>query len=202
METYFERLFTFHATGSESDDGEGMKWPVNTLRSEDMAGAGFFFTGNETQTPDSVTCFSCKMQAWQWKRKDDPFDEHSSGSPNCEYVTTQQFEDRHNLFLMEKEGKKASKQSSPDTLDGPATPPETPTKPKATTKRYQYRRKMVLSPIYTVYDSCPTNEQTQETVHRDTDKQPVEIAITAGDTKFTIQVTDVSPRGTKRLRID
>ncbi|KAK2737461.1 baculoviral iap repeat-containing protein 3 [Colletotrichum kahawae] len=140
MDTYFERLFTFHATGSESGDGEGRSWPVNTLRPEDMAGAGFYFTGNETQTPDSVTCFSCKMQAWQWKRKDDPFDEHSSGSPNCDYVT--------------------------------------------------------------IYDSAPADTQAQNAVHHDTSKQPVEIAITAGSTKFTIQVTDVGPRGTKRLRVD
>ncbi|KAF5520152.1 Baculoviral IAP repeat-containing protein 7 [Colletotrichum aenigma] len=199
METYFERLFTFHATGSESGDGEGMKWPVNTLRPEDMAGAGFFFTGNETQTPDSVTCFSCKMQAWQWKRNDDPFDEHSSGSPNCDYVTTEQFEDRHKLFLMDRESKNASKQNSPAALEAPATPPETPTKPKTIRKP---KRKMAMSPIVTIYDSAPADNQAQNAVHHDTGKQPVEIAITAGDSKFTIQVTDVSPRGTKRLRVD
>ncbi|KAF5497011.1 Baculoviral IAP repeat-containing protein 3 [Colletotrichum siamense] len=199
MDTYFERLFTFHTTGSESGDGEGMKWPINTLRPEDMAGAGFYYTGIETKTSDSVTCFSCQMQAWKWKRKDNPFTEHSTGSPKCEYVTTQQFDDRHNLFLMEKEGKKASKQSSPDTLDGPATPPETPTKPKTIRRP---KRKMAMSPIVTIYDSAPADNQAQNAVHHDTGRQPVEIAITAGNTKFTIQVTDVSPRGNKRLRVD
>ncbi|KAF4829241.1 hypothetical protein CGCSCA4_v014642 [Colletotrichum siamense] len=162
-----------------------------------MAGAGFRYTGERRHQADSVTCDFCEMQAWAWEAKDDPFEEHQTGSPNCQYLTTQLFKDRHKVFLLKREATDKASPAASNTVDEILTPPVTPVKPKTGRKPgRKSARSMVLSPNVTVYDSSPANEQTQDAVHQDTGKQPVEITITAGSTKITIQVTDVSPRGT------
>ncbi|KAH0431018.1 hypothetical protein CcaCcLH18_07432 [Colletotrichum camelliae] len=185
-------------------DGEAERWPVDSLRPEDMAGAGFRYTGGRRHQVDSVTCDVCEMQAWAWEAKDDPFDEHLAGSPQCEYLTTQLFKDCHKIFLLKREATDKASPAASNTVDEILTPPVTPIKPKAGRKPGRKPgRSMVLSPIVTVYDSTPSDDQKHNAVHRETENSPIEIAITAGGTKFTIQVTDVaSPRGTKCRRID
>ena len=58
-------------------------WPRTApVCSEDLAEAGFFYTGRS----DVVRCFTCGTSINQWLPGDVPIDEHARHSPNCAYV--------------------------------------------------------------------------------------------------------------------
>ncbi|KAF9869871.1 baculoviral iap repeat-containing protein 3 [Colletotrichum karsti] len=188
METYSARLLSFYpnATGSEpEDEAEAGAWPITTLRGEDMAGAGFYFTGS-TKTPDSVTCHSCKLQAWKWEEKDDPFAQHKVGSPNCDYIATDEFEDCHRVFLARQEAKQ-----SIEALTPPPTPAKPLRKPRGPSKK-----KIALSKIMTVCDVAPSYTQDHTAMSQQgSDSKPIDISITAGDSRITIQINNDGLRG-------
>lgn len=53
-----------------------------------MAEAGFIFIGSSSD-PDAVTCFFCGKELSGWADTDDPWKEHLSHSPNCEFALMQ-----------------------------------------------------------------------------------------------------------------
>ncbi|KAI1729794.1 inhibitor of apoptosis domain-containing protein [Ditylenchus destructor] len=68
----------------------GTKWRFDKLKngatctSKNLAKAGFYCTGTPKE-PDSAKCFICLHELW-WESNDDPFKEHQSHSPDCEFV--------------------------------------------------------------------------------------------------------------------
>lgn len=50
-----------------------------------MAEAGFVFIGSAKE-PDSVKCFFCNKHLDGWEKDDDPWKEHLSHSPKCEFA--------------------------------------------------------------------------------------------------------------------
>ncbi|XP_075221371.1 death-associated inhibitor of apoptosis 1-like [Lycorma delicatula] len=44
--------------------------------------AGFYFTG----VMDSVACFECGVEIFEWLDNDNPFKEHKKASPDCKMV--------------------------------------------------------------------------------------------------------------------
>ncbi|KXH25550.1 hypothetical protein CNYM01_00331 [Colletotrichum nymphaeae SA-01] len=160
-------------------DGKPGRWTHSLPSPEDMAGAGYRFEGNQKVGGDIVVCDFCTMQAWAWERKDDPFAQHME-SKSCEYVDSEMFRELHDKFL-QKQGKNKKLD------DMMLTPPATPTK-----KSYKPRRKLRFSPIITMYQSMPTEEADPETANS---KKPVEIAVSAGQTRVVIQITDGGERG-------
>ncbi|KAL2875693.1 hypothetical protein SGCOL_009157 [Colletotrichum sp. CLE4] len=183
MDEFCVRLLSYFDRGM---DGKPGRWPHSLPSPEYMAGAGFRFQSDQKDKGDIVTCDFCRMQAWAWERKDDPFAHHKE-SKGCEFIDSDIFHQHHDSFLRKKsEGNKAA--------DSLSSPPPTPTK-----KSHKPRRKLVLSPIVTVYDSVSTEEADRKTVN---DNKPVEIAVSIGQTKIVIQVIDDSERDTKRTRLE
>ncbi|KXH66896.1 hypothetical protein CSAL01_03149 [Colletotrichum salicis] len=176
MDEFCVRLLSYFDRGM---DGKPGRWPHSLLSAEDMAGAGFRLQGNQKEGSDIVVCDFCTMQAWAWERKDNPFAQHK-GSASCEYVDSDMFREHHDKFLQKQSENK-------NTGDLMLTPPATPAK-----KCYKSRRKLRLSPIITIYNTMPTREADLEPIQ---DKKPVEIAVSTGQTKIVIQITDASKRG-------
>lgn len=50
-----------------------------------MAEAGFYWCGTETE-PDIATCFLCNKVLDGWEAEDNPWTEHKSHAPQCEFV--------------------------------------------------------------------------------------------------------------------
>ncbi|KAK0377644.1 hypothetical protein CLIM01_04974 [Colletotrichum limetticola] len=176
MDEFCVRLLSYFDRGM---DGKPGRWPHSLPSPEDMAGAGYRFEGNREVGGDIVVCDFCTMQAWAWERKDDPFAQHME-SKSCEYVDSEVFRDHHDKFL-QKQGE--NKKMDDLMLTPPATPAKRPYKP---------RRKLRLSPIVTVFDSMPTEEADAKAVNN---SKPVEIAVSAGETKILIKITDGGERG-------
>lgn len=57
-------------------------WSVDFIEINDLAEAGFFYTGNE----DKVVCFSCGCGLKGWEDGDVPLEEHKKTSEDCEYL--------------------------------------------------------------------------------------------------------------------
>ncbi|XP_067410201.1 baculoviral IAP repeat-containing protein 7 isoform X1 [Emydura macquarii macquarii] len=71
METEAMRLATFQ------------NWPPYTeLYPEQLARAGFFYTGQD----DTVRCFYCDGSLRNWELGDDPWREHAKWFPRCEFL--------------------------------------------------------------------------------------------------------------------
>ncbi|KAF6785373.1 baculoviral Iap repeat-containing protein 3 [Colletotrichum musicola] len=181
MSDYSQRLATFYADGP---DGQPNTWPIAHIRPEDMAGAGFRFAAEGFNNSDAVVCDECRLHAWSWERKDNPFQQHRDGARQCSYVGTETFERHHGEFL--------ANAASREVVDAPMTPPATP--PKRT---YKSRRRIKLSPIMTVCSTSPSNDQVFSTTRQEESRaEPVEVSISAGGTTVIIQVTaDVGMKG-------
>ncbi|KAF6807857.1 baculoviral Iap repeat-containing protein 3 [Colletotrichum sojae] len=181
MSDYSQRLATFFADGP---DGQPNIWPIAHIRPEDMAGAGFRFAGEGFENSDAVTCDECKLHAWSWEKKDDPFQQHRDGARHCSYVDTEAFERHHREFL--------ANAASVEAIDAPMTPPATP--PKRT---YKSRRRIKLSPIMTVCNTSPSDDKVFSTARQDQSRaEPVEVSVSAGGATVIIQVTaDVGMKG-------
>ncbi|KAK2002788.1 hypothetical protein LX36DRAFT_212949 [Colletotrichum falcatum] len=188
MDEFCVRLLSFFERGT---DGKPGRWPHPALSPEDMAGAGFRLQGSQPRSGDNVVCDFCRLQAWKWETKDDPFDQHKDASPACEYVNSDIFHGYHGVFVRKQlEVKEAGQR--------PMSPPATPTK-----KSYRPRRRMVLSPIVTVYESAPASQETKASRKPQEELQtPTEIAVTAGGVEVVIRVCDQGARGTKRIRCE
>ncbi|XP_017084734.1 baculoviral IAP repeat-containing protein 5 [Drosophila eugracilis] len=50
-----------------------------------MAEAGFYWTGNKREN-DTATCFVCGKTLDGWEAKDDPWWEHQTHAPQCEFA--------------------------------------------------------------------------------------------------------------------
>ncbi|KAH7363373.1 hypothetical protein B0T11DRAFT_329353 [Plectosphaerella cucumerina] len=147
--TYFEDYRTYIC-----------KWPREFPTPEEMAGAGF--TYNPTGTwADNVHCDSCKMDAFSWVAKDDPFKQHSDCEPRCAYVKSQSFADFHAKFLAKKSnnrGRTRNTMAAPaaDAAAGAATGAAATEEAAAPrTGRGRGRRKIALSEIQVVADLEP-----------------------------------------------
>ncbi|KAK1973935.1 hypothetical protein LZ30DRAFT_609432 [Colletotrichum cereale] len=181
MDEFCVRLLSFFERG---EDGKPGRWPHPALSPEDMAGAGFRLQGSQSKHGDNVICDFCRLQAWKWETKDDPFHQHQDVSPNCEYVTSSIFKEQHEVFL-----KKQLDSKEMATL--PLSPPATPTK-----RSCKPRRRMGLSPIVTVYESAPAYQATQSSLELQGQFQkPTEISVTAGNIEVVIRVGDQGERG-------
>ncbi|KAL0766696.1 hypothetical protein CaCOL14_011141 [Colletotrichum acutatum] len=184
MDEFCVRLLSYFDRGM---DGKPGRWPHSLPSPEDMAGAGYRFDGNQKVGGDIVVCDFCTMQAWAWERKDDPFAQHME-SKSCDYVDSEMFRQHHDKFLQ--------KQGETKKMDDPMlTPPTTPTK-----KAYKPRRRLHLSPIITLFDSMPSQEADPKIISGN--NKPVEIAISTGETKILIKITDDGERATKRIRLE
>lgn len=65
------------------------EWPISmTQRPEELASAGFFYTG----TSDKCVCFYCGLGLKKWESGDDPFVEHAKYAPDCEYLVAKKGE--------------------------------------------------------------------------------------------------------------
>ncbi|XP_050394260.1 baculoviral IAP repeat-containing protein 3 isoform X2 [Patella vulgata] len=61
-------------------------WPkYYHVTSEDLANAGFFYTGAGTK----VVCFCCGVAIREWEREADPLQQHALVSPSCEFIQHQ-----------------------------------------------------------------------------------------------------------------
>ncbi|XP_050737109.1 baculoviral IAP repeat-containing protein 5-like [Eriocheir sinensis] len=64
------------------------KWPYGEelkLNKAAMAAAGFYFIGSK-KFPDSVKCFVCQKELDGWEEEDDPWEEHKSHAPYCQFI--------------------------------------------------------------------------------------------------------------------
>lgn len=73
---YHDRLLTFR------------EWPHVTPSGADLAEAGMFFQGeiadeNNRLIRDQVVCYKCGGTLFEWKKGDDPLDEHRKYFPKC-----------------------------------------------------------------------------------------------------------------------
>ncbi|KAK1966879.1 hypothetical protein LY78DRAFT_33280 [Colletotrichum sublineola] len=173
MDEFWVRLLSFFDRGT---DGKPGRWPHPALSPEDMAGAGFRLQGSQLKSGDNVICDFCKLQAWRWETKDDPFHQHQDASPNCE---------KQQLEVKEIDQR-------------PLTPPATPTK-----RSYKPRRRMALSQIATVYESAPTHQATQGSLNlQGQSKMAAEVSLTAGSVDVVIRVYEQGDRSHKRFRLE
>ncbi|KAK2016211.1 hypothetical protein LZ32DRAFT_615552 [Colletotrichum eremochloae] len=182
MDEFCVRLLSFFDRGT---DGKPGRWPHPALSPEDMAGAGFRLQGSQLKPGDNVICDFCRLQAWKWETKDDPFHQHQDASPNCEYVTSDLFKEHHDVFVRKQ-------QLEVKEIDQrPLTPPATPTK-----RSYKPRRRMALSQIVTVYESAPTHQATQGSLNlQEQSKMATEVSVTAGSVDVVIRVYEHGDRG-------
>ncbi|KDN64387.1 hypothetical protein CSUB01_06163 [Colletotrichum sublineola] len=189
MDEFCVRLLSFFDRGT---DGKPGRWPHPALSPEDMAGAGFRLQGSQLKSGDNVICDFCKLQAWRWETKDDPFHQHQDASPNCEYVTSDLFKEHHDVFVRKQ-------QLEVKEIDQrPLTPPATPTK-----RSYKPRRRMALSQIATVYESAPTHQATQGSLNlQGQSKMAAEVSLTAGSVDVVIRVYEQGDRSHKRFRLE
>ncbi|EFQ25798.1 hypothetical protein CGRA01v4_14197 [Colletotrichum graminicola] len=179
MDEFCVRLLSFFERGT---DGKPGRWPHPALSPEDMAGAGFRLQGSQAKLGDNVICDFCRLQAWKWETKDDPYHQHQEASPKCGYVTSDIFKEHHDVFL----------QKQPDVkgvVQWPLSPPPTPTK-----RSCKPRRRMGLSPIMTVCESTPFKQETKSVKLQD-QSQTSTISVTAGCVEVFIRVYDQGGRG-------
>ena len=81
--TLNQRIKTFeHGRGEVDDYGIKCNDLLYTKR-EELAEAGFFFTGRK---PDHVECFYCGGGLFCWINDDNPWVEHSALYPDCAYM--------------------------------------------------------------------------------------------------------------------
>nr|XP_036576152.1 uncharacterized protein CTRU02_13839 [Colletotrichum truncatum]KAF6782841.1 hypothetical protein CTRU02_13839 [Colletotrichum truncatum] len=187
MDGFCNRLLSFY---DNNVNGEPGRWPVANLQPEDMAGAGFRFAGNGKLNCDSVSCDWCKMQAWKWESKDDPFEQHRQGSPTCIYVASKTFKDYEQVFQ--------AKVMVSEVFGRLPSPPATPVK-----QIRKPRRRMCLSPITTVFDFEPAQDEAHSVAYQqESTHKPVEISVMSGDTKVVIQIANGEERSLKRLRME
>ncbi|KAK1573196.1 uncharacterized protein LY79DRAFT_653248 [Colletotrichum navitas] len=179
MDDFCVRLLSFFERGT---DGKPGRWPHPALSPEDMAGAGFRLQGSQAKPGDNVICCFCKLQAWKWETKDDPYHQHQEASPKCEYVTSDIFKEHHDVFLQKQ-------LDVTEVVQGPLSPPPTPTK-----RSYKPRRRMGLSPIVTVYDSAPSHQATKSLGLQEQSQRPT-VSVTAGCVEVFIRVCDQGERG-------
>lgn len=57
-------------------------WSVDFMNTQELAAAGFFYTGNE----DKTVCFSCGCGLKGWELGDVPVEEHKKSSEDCQYL--------------------------------------------------------------------------------------------------------------------
>lgn len=57
-------------------------WPSPYVRPEDLAAAGFYFTGQI----DRVRCFECRTEICRWEDGDDPMSEHQRWGGRCAFI--------------------------------------------------------------------------------------------------------------------
>jgi hypothetical protein len=98
-----------------------------------MAAAGFFYTG----VSDQVVCYSCDLHLCGWDVEHNPFDEHNSWSPRCEFLANltnlkvdEELERRRCLDAERNEASSSSaalrdEHSSPSTMGATGTTADT-----------------------------------------------------------------------------
>ncbi|GKT46306.1 death-associated inhibitor of apoptosis 2 [Colletotrichum spaethianum] len=187
MDEFCVRLLSFYERGA---DGKPGRWPHPALAPEAMAGAGFRLQGSQVKSGDNVICDFCRLQAWKWETKDDPFQQHQDASPKCAYVASAIFGQHREVF-----SKKQLDKGEAGSL--PLTPPATPAK-----RSYTPRRRVGLSPIVTVYESAPAGQAAPSSLKRQKAPVPMEISVTTGEINFVIQMSEVGEPGNKRLRLE
>ena len=57
-------------------------WPLQSPTVEELASAGFFYTGPD----DEVECFWCGITLWNWEPEHKPFIEHKQCSSDCPFL--------------------------------------------------------------------------------------------------------------------
>ena len=57
-------------------------WPLNEAHAEQMAEAGFVYTGQE----DLVYCFNCNIKLDRWSKHMEPLLRHKEESPTCSFM--------------------------------------------------------------------------------------------------------------------
>ena len=79
-----ERLKTFYL------------WPKYLMpKASQLASAGFTYTNQG----DRVRCFACDVLLCDWKRSDDPFEEHYKWSQDCEFLKVCYIPDKKQVSL-------------------------------------------------------------------------------------------------------
>lgn len=68
--TFFPRLHSF------------FNWPLQYMKTEEMARAGFFYTGYR----DETSCFHCGLTLSLWLPGDNPHTRHLEGNPSCPFL--------------------------------------------------------------------------------------------------------------------
>jgi len=58
------------------------RWPRNRFSFEELAKAGFYFTGKL----DCVACYFCSATLKRWNEKDDPWERHAQINPLCPHL--------------------------------------------------------------------------------------------------------------------
>jgi E3 ubiquitin-protein ligase XIAP len=56
-------------------------WPLSFMDKTEMTAGEFYFTG----VRDIVRCLFCRVEIGYWKLGDNPFSDHKSGSPDCDF---------------------------------------------------------------------------------------------------------------------
>ncbi len=81
MENELQRLSSFNSAS----------WPQlgASVTPERLAAAGFYSLPT-TESPDRVVCFSCENALMNWGPTDDPWIEHKTWYPTCEFVQGKQ----------------------------------------------------------------------------------------------------------------
>ncbi|KAM9296578.1 baculoviral IAP repeat-containing protein 7 [Gastrophryne carolinensis] len=57
-------------------------WPTYTVSPEELASAGFFYTGHR----DNVRCYHCDGELRNWEMGDEPWREHAKWFPRCKFL--------------------------------------------------------------------------------------------------------------------
>ncbi|XP_050443226.1 baculoviral IAP repeat-containing protein 7-like [Adelges cooleyi] len=97
--SYCARLKTFRGWNNESQ------------KPEDLACAGFFFTGSN----DEVRCYYCDGGLQNWELADNPWVEHAKWFPNCDFLNLVKGEKFLDLSLVERFNALLNRPRSDDT---------------------------------------------------------------------------------------
>ncbi|KAH6669759.1 hypothetical protein F5X68DRAFT_236453 [Plectosphaerella plurivora] len=177
--TFLERLATFF----EDNDEGACKWPSHLPTPEDMAAAGFILNPTGTLL-DNTTCILCNLQCFEWKSKDNPYDEHAKNNPDCSFVLSKVFAKFRGKFRAKRRINARKSPNSNTAADDGITP-----------KILRRRKKNTLTKVQTVADLEPVAVFVTPT-------KPMRIQISSGGVSMdlTVNGSDVMETPTKKRR--